>query len=73
MEAVNLTIRYIANIYTLPDWRGRGIATTLTRAILDAARATGLPRVWLRASALGRPVYERLGFVSNLAYMEFVF
>jgi GNAT superfamily N-acetyltransferase len=55
---------YIMNMYTEPAWRGRGVALLMVRAILDFARATGVQQVHLHASAQGRPVYERAGFVA---------
>jgi GNAT superfamily N-acetyltransferase len=53
----------IVNVYTDPAWRRRGIAELLMRHILDWTRAEGITRVVLHASAAGRPMYERLGFV----------
>jgi len=55
---------YIMNMYTDPAWRGRGVASLIVRAILDFARAAGVQQVHLHASAQGRPVYERAGFVA---------
>ncbi|WP_421197860.1 GNAT family N-acetyltransferase [Aeromonas enteropelogenes] len=61
---------YLLNMYTLPAWRARGIATALLDAMTAHARAMGLGKVWLHASDAGRPLYERIGFVANPAYME---
>jgi GNAT superfamily N-acetyltransferase len=68
----NLTGRegFVLNMYTVPAWRGRGIATALMRALIAAARAQGLSRLWLGATAAGRPVYRRLGFVELTGEME---
>jgi GNAT superfamily N-acetyltransferase len=52
---------YVMNMYTPPAWRGRGIAAALLRAAVAAARDAGARRVWLRATAAGRPLYERAG------------
>lgn len=60
---------YIMNMYTVPAWRGRGVASQLVRAILDFARDAGVRRVHLHASEQGRPVYERAGFVATGAEM----
>ena len=60
---------YILNVYTRPEFRRLGVARALmTRAIAEA-RATGVSRIWLRASDEGRPLYEELGFGTG-NYME---
>jgi GNAT superfamily N-acetyltransferase len=53
---------YIANIYTKPDYRSRGIARRIMNTILDWCRAEGVEGVALHASPFGRPLYESLGF-----------
>ncbi|HWZ59701.1 MAG TPA: GNAT family N-acetyltransferase [Gemmatimonadaceae bacterium] len=55
----------IVNIYTDPAWRRRGIAVLVMHAILGWTQAEGITRVVLHASAAGRSMYERLGFVAN--------
>jgi GNAT superfamily N-acetyltransferase len=61
---------YLLNMYTRPEWRQQGIATALLDTITACARARQLGKVWLHASDEGRPLYERIGFVANPAYME---
>ena len=53
---------YVLSMYTVPAARGRGIATAVVRAAVALSRKLGHGRVVLHASAMGRPVYERLGF-----------
>jgi GNAT superfamily N-acetyltransferase len=53
----------IVNVYTEPEWRRRGLAELVMRSILEWCRAEGLPSVVLHASEMGRPLYERLGFL----------
>jgi GNAT superfamily N-acetyltransferase len=53
---------YIASMYTEPAYRGRGIASRIVRALLAIARSKRANRVNLHASAMGLPIYERLGF-----------
>jgi GNAT superfamily N-acetyltransferase len=55
----------VVNVFTEPAWRRRGIAELLMRRLLAWAREERLDRVVLHASAEGRPLYERLGFVST--------
>jgi len=52
----------IANVYTEPDWRRRGVARLLMRHVLEYTREHNVPRVLLHASDDGRPLYETLGF-----------
>jgi GNAT superfamily N-acetyltransferase len=52
----------VFNVATPPEHRGRGYGAALT---VEAARqgfAAGADLAWLQASALGLPVYRRLGF-----------
>jgi len=53
----------ILNVYVEAEWRRRGVAEALMRALLDALDARNIRRVVLHASPDGRRLYERLGFV----------
>lgn len=61
---------YLLNMYTLPDYRKQGVASALLDAMAAEAIARRFGKVWLHASEAGRPLYERIGFVANPAYME---
>ena len=52
----------ISQLYVLPEHRGAGLGTALTRAAIEAAGAT--PELWIVADDEGRPkqLYARLGF-----------
>jgi GNAT superfamily N-acetyltransferase len=50
------------NVYTEPQWRGRGVARALMRVLMEWASSRGTDRVVLHASDAGRPLYESLGF-----------
>jgi GNAT superfamily N-acetyltransferase len=54
---------YVFGVRVTPEYRGRGIATELTKASVEFLRGIGCRRVRLHASPFGRPIYERLGFV----------
>ncbi len=71
-SARNLSGReaYILNMYTAPEWRGKGLARTLLDYLIRFARATDARRVWLHATDAGRPLYEQAGFVANAHEME---
>ena len=49
-------------VATAPAARGRGLATALVRCALRDARERGATTVSLEASAMGAPVYARLGY-----------
>ncbi len=61
---------YILNMYTLPEWRGRGLASALVERLVEHARTAGATRVALRATDAGRRVYERFGFTSDSRFMR---
>lgn len=62
---------YVMSMFTEPEARGRGVAGAVLAALLDFARAAGgVGRVWLRASAMGRPVYLREGFEPRDSYLQ---
>jgi ribosomal protein S18 acetylase RimI-like enzyme len=52
-------------VATDPQVRGRGLARRLTAVALADAQRRGLATASLQASALGQPVYERLGFAGD--------
>lgn len=54
---------WLGNVAVDPGARGRGIGTAVSAAALDWLRQAGVATVLLTATDLGRPVYERLGFV----------
>jgi GNAT superfamily N-acetyltransferase len=57
---------------TDPAWRGRGIATAMTSAALQAAQLQGAREATLDASEAGRPIYLRLGFEAVVQTIRFV-
>jgi GNAT superfamily N-acetyltransferase len=61
---------YVLNMYTVPEYRGRGIAKLILDALLQRAYEEGARRIWLRTSEKARPVYEHLGFASRNNYMQ---
>ncbi|HKW45379.1 MAG TPA: GNAT family N-acetyltransferase [Candidatus Eremiobacteraceae bacterium] len=56
---------YVSNVYVKPQYRRRGLATTLTRMCVDWARARGCVVARLRTSSMGRNVYSAMGFVQS--------
>jgi len=61
-EDVDRRLAYIANVYTAPAYRRRGIARRIVETIIDWCRNREISFVSLHASEFGRPLYESLGF-----------
>lgn len=54
---------YLFNVYTLPEYRKRGIATFLTKYILQEAKNQKCARVWLMYSdERAQRIYDKLDF-----------
>lgn len=56
---------WIAMVLTDPALRGRGLASHLTEHAIQYLRNLGTHWIKLDASDLGRPIYERIGFVTE--------
>ncbi|GAA2458472.1 GNAT family N-acetyltransferase [Streptomyces glaucus] len=57
---------FVVLVATDPGWERRGYGEAVTRkALYEGARATGLTRATLHATAAGAPVYPRIGFLPN--------
>ncbi len=54
---------YVLGVYVLPEYRGRGMATKLTTLAIAFLRECGAKTIQLHASYMGRPIYEKLGFI----------
>ena len=57
-----LHMPYILSMFTEPEFRGRGVASRLVRAMVRWATLHGYRRIFLHASSMGHPVYATLGF-----------
>ena len=55
-------VAYIMNMYTVPQHRGRGIATELLARLVGLARQKQCARAVLHALPNARSMYERAGF-----------
>jgi predicted GNAT family acetyltransferase len=54
---------WILFVATHPDARGEGLATALMKQGLRAAVDRGCTTTTLEASPMGRPIYERMGYL----------
>lgn len=61
---------YIMNMYTAPDYRRKGIAYHTLELLTEEAKSRGIKHISLEATDMGRPLYERFGFVKMNHEME---
>ncbi|SEG06196.1 L-amino acid N-acyltransferase YncA [Butyrivibrio sp. Su6] len=61
---------YIMNMYTASDYRRRGIAYKTLDLLVQDARSRGIKAISLEATEMGRPLYEKYGFVKMNDEME---
>ncbi len=64
-------IAWIAMVLVDPECRGQGVGTTLLTHVLRALDDSGCFSVRLDATDLGRPLYEKLGFVSQFTLARY--
>lgn len=55
----------IVNVYTEREWRHNGLAKLVTLTMIEWCRNNGVASLVLHASEMGRPLYEKLGFVAS--------
>ncbi|MET7670443.1 GNAT family N-acetyltransferase [Micromonospora luteifusca] len=62
----------VFNITVVPSARGRGLGRLVTEAVVRDGIAAGADAAYLQASAMGRPLYESMGFrlVENWTVFE---
>lgn len=63
---------YIMNMYTAPEYRRRGIAFQTLDLLVKDAKSQGISQIALEATDMGRPLYEKYGFVKLQDEMELV-
>ena len=61
---------YIMNMYTNPEYRKNGIAIKTLGLLVEDARKRGVHAISLEATDMGKPLYEKFGFVKMNDEME---
>ena len=61
---------YIMNMYTSPEYRRQGIAIKVLDLLVAEAKNRGIKAISLEATDMGKPLYERYGFVKMNDEME---
>ncbi len=62
---------YIMNLYTYPEYRRKGIASKLLDLIVKEVKSREIKIITLEATDMGRPLYEKHGFIKLNDEMEF--
>lgn len=52
----------LLNMYTRPEFRGQGVAVKILAALVECAKNAGCCKVFLNASDMGKPLYQKFGF-----------
>ncbi len=52
----------VLSVYTEPEYRGRGLCSTLMRNLVEYGKKRGLGRIDLSATDKGYPIYAKVGF-----------
>ena len=61
---------YIMNMYTVPEYRRKGIAYKTLDLLVNDVLNRGITSIALEATDMGRPLYEKYGFVKMNNEME---
>ncbi|WP_418750281.1 GNAT family N-acetyltransferase [Frisingicoccus sp.] len=61
---------YIMNMYTNPEYRRKGIAYKTLDMLIRDVKNKGITAISLEATDMGRPLYEKYGFVKMNDEME---
>jgi GNAT superfamily N-acetyltransferase len=56
---------WVGAVAVVPEARRAGLGRALTEAAMDCLRERGATTIQLHATEMGRPVYQRLGFVAE--------
>jgi ribosomal protein S18 acetylase RimI-like enzyme len=63
----------ILNMYTLPEYRRKGISSLILEALLLEAKKRGISKVALHCSKDGEPLYRKYGFEDPIyPYLELI-
>ncbi len=53
------------NVYTVPEYRRKGIASDLLKFSIDYLKNNGYAKISLHSSDMGKKLYEKSGFIAS--------
>lgn len=62
---------HLMNVYTNENYRRQGIAQKMINMLLEEAKKRKLTEISLDATEMGKPLYEKIGFIKNDSGMIF--
>lgn len=65
------TNAYIMNMYTRPECRRKGVASKTLDLLVQEAIKRNIKKISLDATEMGKPLYEKYGFVGMKDEMEY--
>ncbi len=63
---------HVMDVYTVKEWRGKGIAKAILMRIIEYAKEKKAKRVVLNTLGADKRIYEKIGFVSITNEMELI-
>lgn len=54
---------YIMNMFTKPEFRRKGIANKTLSLLIEEAKSRGIQHISLEATEVGKPLYQKRGFI----------
>ena len=63
-------VAYITNMYTMNEYRRKGIATTLLGKIINEAKLLDYKILRLHTSLDGKSIYKKYGFIDSEGFMH---
>ena len=66
IATANGPVGWVGTIFVAPDRRREGLGGALTRTVIDDLESRGCRTLVLTATDAGRPLYERLGFETQM-------
>lgn len=66
-------IAFITDMYTLLEYRNKGLGMDLLNNIMEYAKKSGYEKVILHATDSGRILYEKYGFINTYGEMPYKF
>lgn len=64
-------VAWLAHIIVHPDNRNRGVGLSISRTLVDSLKTKKCNTIYLIATDLGAPVYEKIGFETETEYLCF--